>query len=195
MHPHGEIVRRHALEHRAEFRRRQRLAGDIGEHLDPARAELLHGAVGLLDRSLDVVHRQRSDERREMIGMLAADLGQRVVGHPHQVRRPVRRADQLGRRIGQRQHVLHPAEFIDQRAARVDVPQRLEPRERRQHRMAGDQVAQAVEIRLGHEMVENVDHHAGSADLSGIRSGGGRQEHGPVRPGRRESIRLAIGAI
>ena len=174
MHPHGELVRRHALEHRAEFCGRQRLAGNIGENLDPARTEFLHGAVGLLDRSLDVVHRQRSDERREMIGMPAANLGQRVVGHPHQVRRPVRRADQLGRRVGQRQHVLHLAEFIDQCAARVDVPQRPEAGERAEHRMARDQVAEAIEIRLGHEMVENVDHHAGIADSSGIRSGGGR---------------------
>ena len=95
-----------------------------------------------------------------MIGVLAADLGQRVVRHPHQLRRLVRRADQLGRRIGQRQHMLRAGKFVHQRAASIDVPQRLEPRESRQHRMAGNEVAQAIEIRLGHEVVENVDHHA-----------------------------------
>ena len=94
-----------------------------------------------------------------MIGMLAANLRQRIVGHPHQLGRVVRRADQLGRRIGQRQHMLRAGELVEQRAARIDVPQRLEPRKRGQHRMAGDEVAQPIEIRLGHEVVEDVDHH------------------------------------
>jgi hypothetical protein len=32
--------------------------------------------------------------------------------------------------------------------------------------MTGQELAQAVEIGLGHEMVENVDHHAGLADFA-----------------------------
>jgi hypothetical protein len=39
--------------------------------------------------------------------------------------------------------------------------------------VAGDEIAQAIEIGLGHEVVEYVDHHAGTADSSGM---GGRGE-------------------
>ena len=37
----------------------------------------------------------------------------------------------------------------------------------RQHRVAGNKVAQAVEIGLGHEVVEDVDHHAGMPVCAG----------------------------
>src|SRR5262249_2104446 len=62
--------------------------------------------------------------------------------------------------VGEREDLLQPVEFVEQRKPRVDVPQRLDARERAEHRMAGDQLAQPVEIRLRHEVVEDVDHGA-----------------------------------
>jgi hypothetical protein len=119
MHPHRQVVLHHATENRPELRRRQRLAGDIGEQLDAAGAQRRDRAVDLGERRLDVVHRQRGDERRELVGMSAADICQRVVGEPRQIGRHVRRRHQLKRRIGERQDLLQAVEPADQRAARV----------------------------------------------------------------------------
>ena len=156
----GEVVLRHALEDRPEFRRRQRLAGDIGEDLDAAGAKLVDRAVDLGERGVDIVHRQRGDEGRKVIGILAADLGQRVVGHPRELRRLVGRRDQFERRIGEREHLLQAVELVEQRTPRIDVPQRLDARKRGHHRMARNEIGQPVEIGLGHEMIEDVDHDA-----------------------------------
>jgi hypothetical protein len=59
------------------------------------------------------------------------------------------------------QHMLRIAEFIHQRAAGVDIPKRLQPGKRGQHRMAGNELAETIEICFRHEMVEDVDHHVG----------------------------------
>ena len=159
MHPDRQVVRGHAGEDRPELGRAQRLAGDVGEDLDAARAEAFHRAVDLGERGLDVVHRQRRDERREAVGVPAAKLGQRVVGEPRELRRLVGGRDQLERRIGEREHLLQPVELVEQGEPRIDVPQRLEPRERGDGDMTRNDLGQAVEIRLGHEMIEDVDDH------------------------------------
>ncbi len=156
----GRSCCRHAPEHRPKFRRRQRLARDIGEHLHAARAEALHRAVGLRDRGLDVVHRQRGDEGRKSIGILAANLGQRIVGHAHQLRRLVRRR--------------RSARAADWRATARAACRRTRSSSARRASTShsvlsrgnavstgwpGNEVAEPIEIGLRHEVVEDVDHH------------------------------------
>ena len=106
--------------------------------------------------------------------MLVADLGERVVRHAGDLRRAVGRRDQLDRRIGEREHLLQAVELVEQREPRVDVPQRLDARERGEHRMAGNELAEPVEKRLRHEVGEDVEHGAvpaKAATLCGGRAG------------------------
>ena len=77
------------------------------------------------------------------VGMPAADLGQRVIGEPRQLRRLVRRRDQLERRIGEREHLLQVAELVEQGEPRIDVHQRLEPRKGGDRHVARDETLQA----------------------------------------------------
>ena len=94
-----------------------------------------------------------------MIGMPAAELGERVVRHARELGRLVGRSNELERRVGEREHLLQAVEFVEQGEPRIDVPQRLEAGKRGEHHMAGNDGAEPVEIRLRHEMVEDVDHH------------------------------------
>ena len=91
--------------------------------------------------------------------MLAAELRQRVVRDARKLGRPVGRGNELEWRIGKREHLLQPGELIEEREPSIGVPQRLEPGKRGQHHVAGNERAEAVEIGLRHEMVEDVDHH------------------------------------
>ena len=94
--------------------------------------------------------------------MLAAELRQGVVGQARELRRLVGRGDQLERRIGEREHLLQAIELVEQGKPRIDVPQRLDPGKRGEHHVAGNEIAETIEIRLRHEMVEDVDHHLAS---------------------------------
>src|ERR1700704_1116821 len=159
MHPDRQIVRRHALENRTELGCRERLAGDIGKDLDAARTEAGHGTIDLGKRSLDIVHGKRCDERRESIGVPAAEIRQRVVCQPRKLGSLVGWGNELERRIGKREHLLQPVELVEQGKPCTDVPQSLQAGKRGQRHMAGDNGAEAIEIRLRHEMIEDVDHN------------------------------------
>ena len=63
--------------------------------------------------------------------MLAADLGQRVVGDARQLRRLLRRRHQLERRIGEADHLAQVAELVEQAQPRIDIDQRLQAAESR----------------------------------------------------------------
>ena len=138
---------------------RERLARDIGEDLDAARAEAGHRTIDLGERRLDIVHGQRCDEGRESVGMPAAELRERVVREARELWRLVGRSNELERRIGEREHLLQAVELVEQGEPRIDVPQRLEAGKRGERHMAGNDGAEAIEIRLRHEMIEDVDHH------------------------------------
>src|SRR5262245_47892374 len=71
----------------------------------------------------------------------------------------LRRGDELEWGIGEADHLAQVIELIEQAKPRVEVDQRLEPRKRAHHDMAGDEGSQAVEIRLRHEVIEDVDDH------------------------------------
>src|SRR5262249_17445175 len=83
--------------------------------------------------------------------------------------------------VGEREDLLQPVEFVEQRAPRIDVPQRLDARERAEHRMSGDELAEPVEIRLRHEVGEDVEHGKGPAKAATVvarRRGGKGAENG-----------------
>ena len=159
MHPDRQVVRRHALEYRAEFGSRERLAGDIGEDLDAARAKAGHGTIDLGKRGVDIVHGKRRNEGGEPIGMPAAEFGECVVREPRELGRLVGRSNELERRIGKRQHLLQAVELVEQGEPRIDVPQCLQAGKSGDCHMAWNEGAEAIEIRLRHEMIEDVDHH------------------------------------
>src|SRR5207253_7396382 len=72
--------------------------------------------------------------------------------------RLVGRRHEFERRIGERKHLLKSIELVEQRKPGVDIPKRLEPGKQADHGMIRDERAQTLEIRLGREMVEDVDH-------------------------------------
>ena len=114
-------------------------------------------------RRLDIVHRQRRDERRKPIGMAAADLRQRIVRDPRQLRRLVGRCHQLERRIGERRSPAAGRRTRSSRRRRASTSTSGFKRGKPVHRdMAGRKLRQPVEIGLRHEMIEDVDHHAPS---------------------------------
>ena len=160
MHPDRQVVRGHAAEDRPELGRAQRLAGDVGEHLDAARAELRRprgrsrrAQASTLFIGSDAMNAGKRSR------MPAAELGQRVVGDARELRRLVGRRDQLERRIGEREHLLQVVELVEQ-ASRASTSHSVLSRGKRGDRdMAGNELGQAVEIRLRHEMIEDVDDH------------------------------------
>ena len=91
--------------------------------------------------------------------MPTAELGERVVRQARELRRLVGRSNELERRIGEREHLLQAVELVEQGQPRIDVPQGLEAGKRGERHMAGNDGAEAIEIRLRHEMIEDVDHH------------------------------------
>src|SRR5437879_576380 len=124
MHPDRQAVLvRHALEDREELRLVERPAVDVGEDLDALGAELADGAVHLLERGGDVIHRQRGDEGRELPGVLLHDLGHAVVRQPGQLGGLLGTSQKLdgGHRQGQDLPVL--GEALHHAHALVQVPQ------------------------------------------------------------------------
>src|SRR4029078_12057987 len=68
-------------------------------------------------------------------------------------------SNELERRVGEREHLLQAVELVEQGQPRIDVPQGLEAGKRGERHMAGNDGAEAIEIRLWHEMIEDVDYH------------------------------------
>jgi len=91
--------------------------------------------------------------------MLAAKLRERVVREARECWCLVGRSNELERRIGEREHLLQAIELVEQGKPCIDVPQRLQAGKSGERHMAGNDGAEAVEIRRRHEMIEDVDHH------------------------------------
>ena len=122
MQPDRQIVLRGEGEERLVFGGVDRLAVHIGEKLDAFGAELIDGALGLGERGLDLVHRQRRDESRETVGMLAAKLGHAVIRHLRQLDRLRRRGESLDRRVGQRDDLAIILHLVHRPEARLEIP-------------------------------------------------------------------------
>src|SRR5258708_40371144 len=95
MHPDRQVVRRHALKYRAKLWGRERLARDVGEDLNTARAQTGHGTIELGPRGVDIVHGQRCDESRESAGMPTAELSERGVRQARELGGLVGRSNEL----------------------------------------------------------------------------------------------------
>ena len=91
--------------------------------------------------------------------MAHADFRQRIVGKPGELRCDVGPGNQLERRIGEREHVLEIAELVEQPQARFYVTQCGEAWKCGDRGMAGYQGGKALQIRLGHEVIEDIDFH------------------------------------
>ena len=152
---------RHALEHREEFRRIERFAGNAGDDLYAPGAELIDRAIHLLERGLRVVHRYRGDERREFLRILLAHLGHAVVRHARELGRLRRIAEQLRARQAEGDHLLHVGELLAQhRHAMLDVPQHAQVRHPLHHAGLLRVGFHQLEIRHRHDVIEDVDLHA-----------------------------------
>ncbi len=64
--------------------------------------------------------------------------------------------------------LLQVVEFVERGEPRLDVPQRLEPRKGGDRDVTGNEIGQAVEICLGHEVIEDVDDHEGHERWRGL---------------------------
>ena len=80
----GQVVLGHPREDRQEFRRIERLAGDVGEDLDAEKAERVDRPFGFGNRRVDVGHRQARACTDEAIGMSGDERRHLVVGDPAQ---------------------------------------------------------------------------------------------------------------
>ena len=188
MDPDRQIVRDHAGEDRTILGIAQRRAGHVGEDLDSLGAKLADGAVDLRERGLDVVHRQRCDERRETVRVAAAELGQSVIGHARQIRRLRRTAQIFERRIGEREHLLQVAELIEEFEPRIDIPKRAQARKGRRGGVRRSELLQALEVRRGHEVIEDVEHDRGPTT-------GGRTVEEYIRPASVRSCLCHLSSV
>ena len=126
MQPDRQVELRHGREDRLEGRIVERLAGDIGEDLDAAGAELVDRAPRLLHRALDVGHRHGRDEGREALGMARAQLRHGVVADARQVEAGLAGGEILDRRVGQRDDLAVVAELVHLAKALVEIEQLLD---------------------------------------------------------------------
>src|SRR5881396_3193407 len=162
MHPDRQAVPvRHALEDREELRLVERPAVDVGDDLDAPGAELADGAVHLLERGGDVVHRQRGDEGRELPGVLLHDLRHAVVRQPGQLGGLLGASQKLDGRHRQGQDLPVLGEALHHAHALVQVPQHRNVHPalelRRERRVPCGDLLHPLEVRLRKDVRKNVE--------------------------------------
>src|ERR1017187_9569822 len=148
MHPDRQVKFRHASEQRPELGQAERLSGNIGEYLDATRAQFAYGTVGLGECGLHVVHRQCGDESRKGPRVLATNVCECVVGNTGKLWRRVRWAHQFKRWIRKRKNLLNAIELVEKSQARFHIDQCRESGEGLDSNMVGNQVREAIEVRL-----------------------------------------------
>jgi hypothetical protein len=162
MHPDRQIMARHGGEDRLKLGQIKRLASDVGENLDAARAKLRHRAVDFDKRAVNVQHRDGCCERREAIWMLRAQFRHAIVADAGEARGILRPAHIFERWVGQRDHltIVRPRP-VHETEAHIEIMDRL-------HRVhARADVAQLRrglrqfgEETLRHDVGVNIDHGA-----------------------------------
>ena len=125
MQPDRQVVRGHRGKHRLEALLVERMARDVGEDLDAARAELSDRALGFLQRAIHIVERHRGDEGRKAPRVRGAQLRHRVVGDARELRRGLALRDLLQRRVGQRDHLRVVADLVHLGKAQIEIEQLL----------------------------------------------------------------------
>ena len=127
MQPDREIELRHGREDRLESGVVERPAGDVGENLNPARAELLDRTLRLLHRTLDVGHRHGRDESRKARAMALAQPGHGVIADARQVQSDLSGGKVLDRRVRQRNDLAVIAELVHLAKPLIEVEELLHP--------------------------------------------------------------------
>src|SRR3989441_7337809 len=155
------VLVRHALEDREELRLVERPAVDVGEDLDALGAELADGAVHLLERGGDIVHRQRGDEGRELPGVLLHDLRHAVVRQPGELGGLLGTSQELDGRHRQGQDLLVLGEALHHAHALVQVPQHRNVHPalelRRERRVPLGDLLHPLEVRLRKDVRKDVE--------------------------------------
>jgi hypothetical protein len=98
VHENRQVMRvRYPLEHREELWFIQRPTVDVGAELHATGAERGNGTIHLLQRSGDIVHWQRGDERGELLRPLRDHSRHAIVGEARQFWRKIWPTHQLWR--------------------------------------------------------------------------------------------------
>src|SRR3989475_1060269 len=162
MHPDRQAyLVHHALEDGDELGLVERPAVTVGE--DPAApgAELADGAVHLLERGGDIVHRQRGDEGRDLPGVFPHDLRHAVVRQPGELGGLLGTSQELDGRHRQGQDLLVLGEALHHAHALVQVPQHRNVHPalelRRERRVPLGDLLHPLEVRLRKDVGENVE--------------------------------------
>jgi len=90
--------------------------------------------------------------------MAAHQLGEAVVRDARDLRRELRAAELLDRRVGEREHLLQAVELVHHAQALVHVPERRHLGKGLHRRVVRHELPHAVEDLPRHEVVEDVDH-------------------------------------
>ena len=109
------------LEDRQEARLVEAGAIDVGVELQAVGIAVDQDALGLLDRGVGVVHRQRPDIAREPVRILRHQLGQAIVGGAGKLRRLVGTDHAFERRQPERQDLRVIVERVHHAKARVEI--------------------------------------------------------------------------
>ena len=159
--PDRQIVLSHLVEQRLELRVVQRPAVDVREYLYALGPQVLDRPVGLLQRSLDVVQRQRRHETRKPIRVLCGHFRHPVVRDLRQLGAVLRPRDNLDRRKVQREHLLVVLpELVDLVETSLNVVQHRNRRYALHHvRALGAHPHHLVVVRLRQDVVENIYLH------------------------------------
>jgi hypothetical protein len=158
MQPDGQVEPGHALEQCQVLRAIERLAVDVREDLDAARAEIADGALGFAHRGVGVAERQRRHEAREPVRMRPNQFRHAVVGGAGQVDAVLSGGKDFDRRRRDRQDLLILLEPIHHAEALVEIDQHRDVAhpladvlERRRH------AHHQLEIRSWVDVIEDVD--------------------------------------
>ncbi len=159
MQPDRQIELRHGRENRLEGGFVERPAGDVGEDLDAAGAELLHRAPRLRDRALHVGHRHRGDEGRES-ARDGARTSSAMASLPMRARfRPdLAGGKVLDRRVRQRDDLAVIAELVHLAEALVEIEQLFHaPQPRRDVAQPRRDAIHLLEELVGEDVAVDVD--------------------------------------
>ena len=158
MQPDRKVELRHGGEDRLEGRIVERPACHAGENLHTAGAEFLHRAPRLFDRTLNVRHRQRGDERRKALGMTRTQFGHGVIADPRQVQADIAGRKVFDRRVRQRDDFAIIAELVHLAEALIEIEQLFDaPQPRRDIAQPRRNAAHLLGELLRHDVAIDVD--------------------------------------
>src|SRR5262249_3625518 len=155
-----KIVLGHRLEDRRILRTVERLAGSVRVDLHSLRPYIFPGAAHLDRRFLKVVHRERSREGREAVGVTGDQLGHTVVGYLRKHRGYVRSCHHFNRRRRNRDNLLVVPELVHHLETKVEVEERRDVARALSHVLVvGRDFVELVKEASREDVIEDVYFH------------------------------------